>query len=226
MSSRNGKVQLFLIDPHTFVRQAVRLLLTSTGEVDVVGDSATFAEALTALGHRADEPCVLLVEPGTTAIEEMFALVRALPGFPVVVLSGFWEEQTALEILERGAAGYLLKTVDCEEMVRALREVQSGHVYIDPRVSRDLIQRVSRQGPVGQQASVEYLTSRELNVLALASQGLNNRSIADSLGLSESTIKTHLRSVYAKLGVSDRTQAVLKGLRSGLITMGAKAATP
>ena len=214
------RVRVFLIDPHTFVRQAVRLLLNSTAEVEVVGDAPTFADALMWLSMWDQDPCILLVEPGPerAGLEEMFALHAAFECFPLVVASAYWDERNALDILERGAAGYLLKSVDCAEMVQALQEIQGGGAYIDPRVSRDLIQAIRKQGSAPP-PQPEGITTRELDVLTLAAQGLNNRSIADQLSLSESTVKTHLRSIYSKLGVSDRTQAVLQGLRSGLITM-------
>lgn len=220
MSEGVIRARVFLIDPHTFVRQAVRLLLTSTGQVLVVGDAPTFADALMWLSVWNEDPCILLVEPGPerAGLEEMFALHASFQCFPLVVVSAYWDEHVALDILERGASGYLLKSVDCAEMVRALEEVTSGGVYIDPRVSRDLIQAVRKQG-TAPAPQPEGITARELDVLTLAAQGLNNRLIADRLSLSESTVKTHLRSIYAKLGVSDRTQAVLQGLRSGLITM-------
>jgi len=140
-----------------------------------------------------------------------------VPGARVIVLTSFLDDEKLLPALRAGAAGYLLKNAQPEELVRAVRAAHAGEVLLDPVVAARLIEALAVDGPEG---PLDRLTPRELDVLRLIGRGLANKRIAAELRVSEKTVKTHVGHLLAKLGVTDRTQAAVLALHEGLIEQG------
>jgi NarL family two-component system response regulator LiaR len=145
----------------------------------------------------------------------MRALRRKLPESRVIVLTSFAQDDRLLPAIQAGAAGYLLKDVEPKELARAVRAAYAGEALLDPGVAARLLEAIAKPAP-GSEDEPERLTPRETEVLGLIASGYSNKRIALELGIAEKTVKTHVGHLLAKLGVSDRTQAALYAVRSGL----------
>jgi NarL family two-component system response regulator LiaR len=154
-----------------------------------------------------------LVMPNLDGIAAMRELRSRVPHARVIVLTSFLDEERVLPALRAGAAGYLLKNVQPQELARAIRAADSGEALIDPAVAARLVDALAAEEP---DDGAAQLTPREREVLVLIGQGHANKRIAAELGIAEKTVKTHVSHVLAKLGVSDRTQAALYAARLGL----------
>ena len=208
------RVTILVADDHPVVRQGLRTFLATQEDLAVVGEAATCSEAAERAAElRPDVVLLDLVMPGGDGIEAARAIRAASPGSKVIVLTSYPDDATVLPALEAGAAGYLLKDVEPQELADGVRRVHRGesllHPAVAPRVIREAV------GP-GTASASEALTPRELDVLRLLARGLPNKLIARELGIAERTVKTHVSSVLAKLGVTDRTQAALYAIRERL----------
>jgi DNA-binding NarL/FixJ family response regulator len=204
-------VRLLVVDDHPVVRDGIVGMVSSDPGVEVVGEASDGAEAVR-LARALDADVVLmdLRMPGTdgvAAIRELTAL-----GHParVVVLTTYDADADVLPAIEAGATGYLLKDATRDELLRAVHAAAAGHAVLAPTVATRLVGRVRAPEP-------GLLSPRELEILALVADGATNRVAGERLHLSETTVKTHLLSIYAKLGVSDRAAAVAAGFRRGLL---------
>ena len=150
-------------------------------------------------------------------VDEQVELRRRLPSARVIVLTSFTDEAKLLPALQAGAAGYLLKNAQPQEIARAVRAAHAGDALLDPHVAARLLESIAE--PAGE-APGEALTRREREVLGLIGRGFSNKRIALELGIAEKTVKTHVGHVLSKLGVSDRTQAALHAVRAGLVADG------
>ena len=204
---------ILVADDHPVVRQGLRTFLATQDDLDVVGEAATCTEATKRAAElRPDVVLLDLVMPGGDGIEAARKIRVASPGSKVIVLTSYPDDATVLPALEAGAAGYLLKDVEPQELADGVRRVNRGESLLHPAVAP----RVIREA-VGPTASArEALTPRELDVLRLLARGLPNKLIARELGIAERTVKTHVSSILAKLGVTDRTQAALYAVRERL----------
>ena len=212
--------RVLLADDQAMVRSGLRLILELRG-VEVVGEAADGAEAVTLAAEL--EPDVVLMDvrmPGTDGIEATRRIVAA--GLPcrVVVLTTFDLDQHVYDALRAGAAGFLLKDASADQLVGAVERAVAGEVPMAPQVTARLVDRFLEREP-GSAAvppGVESLSPREREVLSLVAQGLTNPEIAERLVLSLATVKTHVRSILAKLDARDRVHAVLLAHRHGLVT--------
>jgi DNA-binding NarL/FixJ family response regulator len=200
-------IRVAIADDHAVVRRGLEQLLTAEDDIEVVGMAANGSEAH-ALVESAD-PDVFLMDlsmPDVDGVEATRQIVSDSPRTRVVVLTSFSDRQRILDAIEAGASGYVLKDADPVEVTRAVRVAAAGDSPLDPKAARVLLdaRRESRPGPV-----TASLTAREREVLELVGQGLANKQIARRLGIAERTVKAHLTSVFATIGVADRTQAAL-----------------
>ncbi len=209
---RERPIRVVLADDHTLVREGTAELLERAGGIEVVGQAADGNEALRLV--RALRPDVLLVDlamPGLDGLE-VTRQARALSPPPAVLaLTAHEEEPYVLAALEAGASGYLTKSARGRELVEAVRGTAAGETVLSPSVASYVLRRATGAG----RAVGPRLTPREMDVLRAAARGLGNKQIAAALGLSARTVQTHLTSVFQKLGVASRTEAVLYALKAG-----------
>jgi DNA-binding NarL/FixJ family response regulator len=211
-------VRVFVVDDHTVVRRGLRAYLEMVDDMEVVGEAADGQEALdgiAALVAAGEPPDVVLMDllmPGMDGIATTAAITERHPEMAVVAMTSFTQADKVHRALQAGAAGYLLKDAEADEVAAAIRAACRGEVHLDPAIARQLTR--SLLTPTAQ--TVNALTDREREVLALVAQGLSNQQIADVLVISERTARTHVSNILSKLGVASRTQAALLAIREGI----------
>ncbi len=212
-------IRIVLIDDQTLVREGIKGLLSLSDAVEVVAEGADGAEAVDLV--RSHSPDVVLMDmrmPQVSGAEATEMLKAEGLDVPVVILTTFDDHEQVLEGIRAGAKGYLLKDVSLESLIDAIQSVASGETMIQPAITETLLRGLSaRQANPGTNDVVEALTARETEVIRLRAGGYSNREIAGALHKSEGTIKNHVSSILAKLGVRDRTRAVLKAIEFGLL---------
>jgi DNA-binding NarL/FixJ family response regulator len=204
-------ITLLIADDHPLVRNALAQLLGDVEDIDVVATAANGREAVAAALQAAPDVVLMDLEmPELNGIEATRALSEAGSSAHVVILTTFSDRDRIIGALEAGALGYLLKDAEPEEIIRGVRAAAKGDSPLAPRAAREMItDRATPGGPSG-------LSARELQVLELVAGGLPNKLIARRLEISEKTVKAHLTSVFAQIGVSDRTQAALWAQRHNI----------
>ena len=208
-------MKLVIADDHRIVREGLRWMLSNEPEIEIVGEAENGQDLLDLLGHTATDIVLLDVRmPGMSGFEALSRVRSLVPEVRVIILSMHDEPAYVKEAVELGASGYLLKSTDRDELIRALHEVALGRPYVQGEITGPLLRELADPAGPG---TVPRLNDRELEVLRLVAQGLKNKQVAHELGLSEETVKTQLKSVFARLEVKSRSEAVAVGLRSGLI---------
>ena len=219
MSGEEGrKTRILLADGHHMVRQGIRRLLESEADFEVVGESDNGSETVRLA--RELKPHVIVMEARMPKLDSVDVIKRIKAEYPeatILVLTSRDEEE-CLELLRAGAGGYLLKSAKGEELAQSIRMVQAGQFVCDPLVERRLLKHAVRPQPVALDFG-QHLTRREAEVLKLAARGMGNRDIAGYLGLAERTVKGHLMSIFSKLGVGSRTEAVHEALKRGWVSL-------
>jgi DNA-binding NarL/FixJ family response regulator len=208
MESEGARIRLMVVDDHHVVRQGFVALLRTVGDMEVVGEAADGQEALAV--YRERRPDVVLMDlrmAGTNGVEATRAIRGEFPGARIIVLTTFDGDEDIYRALQAGAKGYLLKGMDTEELLGAIRAVHGGKSRIPGPVAERLAERMNAPA----------LTDRETQVLRLIVGGNSNKEIAGALFISEATVKTHINSLLSKLGVSDRTQAATTALQRGIV---------
>ena len=209
-------IRVLLVDDHAVVREGLRAFLELQEGIAVVGEAADGIEAIEgATRLRPDVILMDLVMPELDGVSAMRSLRERLPEARVIVLTSFLDDDKLLPALRAGAAGYLLKNAEPQEVARAIRAATAGQALIDPVVAARLVETLAADDGENQ---LDRLTPREHEVLVLIGRGFPNKLIARELDVSEKTVKTHVGHVLAKLGVSDRTQAAVFAVRSGLVS--------
>ena len=205
-------ITLLIADDHPLVRNALTQLLGNIEDIDVVATTANGRETVdTALEISPDVVLMDLEMPELNGIEATRALKAAGSSARVVVLTTFSDRQRIIGALDAGALGYLLKDAEPEEIIRGVRAAANGDSPLAPRAAREMITERTTSG-----GATSGLSVRELEVLSLVAEGLPNKLIARRLEISEKTVKAHLTSVFAQIGVTDRTQAALWAQRHNL----------
>jgi DNA-binding NarL/FixJ family response regulator len=208
-----------VVDDQTLVRQGIHSLLALSDEIDVIAEASDGDEALAVLeAHDVDVLLLDLRMPRRDGIATLEALRASGNHVPVIVLTTFDDDQLALDALRAGARGYLLKDVTLDQLVGAIRTVAAGRTLLQPALTDRLLRAVSERGTdVTGIPHPDPLTDRELDTLRLVAAGYSNREIASALHLAPGTVKNHVSNVLLKLGVRDRTRAVLRALDLGLL---------
>jgi DNA-binding NarL/FixJ family response regulator len=217
-------IRVVLVDDQPLVRAGFRAVLDREDDIAVVGEASNGQEALELLkGARADVVLMDIRMPLVDGVEAT-ARLSALPLEPaarVIILTTFDLDEYVLEALRAGASGFLLKDVQPNDLLAAVRIVAAGEAMLAPSVTRQLLSHVAPTlAPTKQSAELESLTDRERDVLLAVARGLSNAEIAAELFVSESTVKTHLSRVLTKLGLKHRTQAAVFAYEAGLVTAG------
>ena len=203
------------------IRAGMHSLLGGQTDFEVVGEATNGEEAVALAGELKPDVVIMdIVMPKLNGVEATKLIKQASPGTAVLILTAYSDIYYILGLLEAGACGYLLKDTRGEELVDAIRSVRSGESVLDPVVTRKLLERVVQQSGSGNHSPpIAQLTRREIEVLRLASKGLSNKDIAEQLFLSLRTVKAHLTNIFDKLGCGSRTDAIIKGLKAGYITL-------
>lgn len=214
-------MRLLLADDHRIVREGLRWMLSGEPDIEIVGEVGDGGQLFDALDRdRVDVVLLDLRMPGLSGLEVLQRLTRcerSTPGPAVVILSMHEEPSVVRRAIELGAAGYLLKSSTRDQLLTALRHVAAGHCYVQAEVTGPLLDQVAGRRPP---ETVPTLTERELDVLELVAAGHANKQIAARLGLSEDTVKSHLKAAFAHLGARNRTEAVMTASRLELIGPG------
>ncbi|MFQ5875590.1 MAG: response regulator [Dehalococcoidia bacterium] len=214
-------IRVLLADDHTLFRKGIRTILENIHDVEVAGEAANGQEAVAQA--RELVPDVILMDiqmPKINGIEATRNILQENPHIGVILVTMFDDPESVFSGMRAGARGYVLKEAEPEELHRAIGAANRGEVILCPIIAQKVLQQFGKE-PKPQQRELPYeeLTQRELEVLRLAADGLNNKEIAGKLGISEKTAKNHIANIFSKLQVNDRTQAILYALRQGLVTI-------
>jgi two-component system, NarL family, response regulator LiaR len=208
-------IRVLIVDDHSVVREGLRAFLQLQEGLEVVGEAADGEEAIEAASRLQPDVILMdLVMPRLGGVAAMRRLREEVPEARVIVLTSFLDDDKLLPALRAGAAGYLLKNAEPQDLARAVRAAHAGEALLDPVVAARLVETLAAED--GQQP-LDRLTPREREVLVLIGRGFSNKRIANELDLAEKTVKTHVGHVLAKLGVTDRTQAAVVAVQAGIV---------
>ena len=216
-----GKIKILIADDHAVVREGTRQILEQEPDLEVVAEAGDGEEAVRLAGNfKPDVAIIDIAMPKLDGIEATRQIKSLYPGVVVLILTAYDDDQFVFSFLEARAAGYLLKSVRGRELVDAVRAVYAGESVLHPSIARKVLNRfASVSGEPRAQKTLEVLTEREIEVLRLATRGLSNQDIANELCLSLRTVQAHLGHIFNKLQVSARTEAVVRALKEGWITL-------
>lgn len=213
-------IRVVLADDHAVVRKGIREFLEEGGDIAVVAEASDGVEALRLVKEERPDVVVMDIQmPRMTGVEATRRIKEQFPDVKVLVLTAYDNDPYIFALLQAGADGYILKTADAEDLVRAVRTVHGGGKALGPEVAEKVVRQLATGRPEGARDQVESLSPRELEVLRLAAKGLTNKAIGRALGISDRTVQGHLANIYGKLGVGSRTEAVTEALRRGWIVV-------
>ena len=208
MSEESGPIRVFLLDDHEVVRQGLRALLESGGDIEVVGESGLAVEAIARIPALRPHVAVLDARlPDGSGIEVCRAVRAVDPAIKALILTSYDDDEALFAAIMAGAAGYVLKEIGGQDLIGAVRTVAAGNSLIDPSLTARVLERV-RNGPATAPELAE-LTEQELKLLSLIAEGLTNRQIGERMFLAEKTVKNYVSSILSKLGLERRTQAAV-----------------
>ena len=224
MSLRAAPIRVLLVDDHAMVRRGMRDFLSLHDDLEIVGEAGDGAAAIDqAAALRPDVVVMDLLMPGVDGIDATARIKATDPDVEIVAITSFLEEARIVAALEAGASGFLLKDAEADELAAAIRAAASGEVHLDPAVAGIVARRMRTRlgGATGggsdrDEDPLGGLTARERDVLGAVARGLSNRAIAEELGITERTARTHVSNILAKLGLASRTQAALLAVQHGL----------
>ena len=207
-------IRILIADDHSVVRQGLRMFLGLDPELQVIGEARDGAEALR-MAHELKPDVVLidLLMPVMDGIAAIGAIRRELPDVEAIALTSVLDDNSVVGAVRAGAIGYLLKDTEADELRRAIKAAAAGQVQLSPKAAARLMREVRAPD------SPEALTERELDVLRLLAKGKSNKEIGSHLYITETTVKSHLRSIFSKLNVLSRTEAITTASRRGLVQL-------
>ncbi len=220
-----GKIRVILAEDHAVVRQGTKQLLERYPDIDVIGEANDGEEAIALVNTLQPDVVIMDVRmPHKSGIEATREIKRENPKVAVLVLTAHDDDEYIFALLESGANGYLLKTAEIEELVKAVRAVSAGQTALDPLVTQKVVSQFmdgkSLPDIIAQVGDeMDGLTGRELEVLRMVGQGMTNKEVAQKLYISDRTVQAHLSSIFSKLQVASRTEAVMYAVRKGWITV-------
>ena len=225
----SGKIRVLVADDEALVRDGLRAIAELEGDIEIVGDAATGGQAVQLASTL--HPDVILMDirmPGMDGLAATRAIMREPSPPRILVLTTFDSDETVYQAMKAGASGFLLKDVRRGQLTDAIRTAAAGDTLLAPAITRRLIEQFCRQPPPSDTtpAQLTGLTTRELEVLRLVGRGQSNTTIASTLFIAETTVKTHIAHILTKLGLADRAQAVVLAYETGLIRPGDPSSAP
>jgi two-component system, NarL family, response regulator LiaR len=214
------KIKIIIADDHAVVREGTRSLLEREEDFEVVGEAKDGEEALKLIDSTQPDVAILDISmPKLNGIEVTRQVKAKWPSMAILILTAYDNDEYVFALLEAGAAGYLLKDVPGKEIVNAVRSVHSGESVLHPSIARKVIQRavLGAVKAVDNKAEI-VLSEREKEVLKLAARGLSNKDIGDQLCISIRTVQGHINSIFHKLGVGSRTEAIFLSVKKGWLS--------
>ncbi len=219
------KIAVLLVDDHAVVRQGLRALLEAEGDITVVGEAENGREAVALARKTLPEVVVMDVAmPGLNGVEATRQIMKILPATKVLVLTSYGDDDYVSQLMDAGAIGYLLKQTAADDLLKAIREVKSGHPFFSPVIAKRLQQQSRATFLVGDSSPRSgKLTSREAEVLQLVAEGLANKQIAAELAISIKTVEKHRQQAMNKLNIHDIAGLTRYAMSKGLVERGAPA---
>lgn len=206
---------ILIVDDHTVVRDGLKALISAEPGMKVIGSAGDGLEAVhLARDLQPDVILLDLVMPRMDGVQATLEIKKVYPQARILVLTSFSEDHMVVSAIRAGATGYLMKDTSSEELLRAIQDTYRNRPVLGPEIARKLMEEI--QGEDGATPNAGTLTDREVEILQQMALGLTNQEIADALVLSERTVRTHVTNILSKLGLSNRTQAVLYALRAGI----------
>jgi len=216
---KKGRLRVLIADDHPLVREALRQALDGEEDMEVVAEAADGEEAVKLASElRPDAAVMDIVMPRLNGIEATRKIKQTAPDMAILILTAYDDDEYVLGLLEAGAAGYLLKSARGRDLAGAIRAIKSGESVLHPKIIAKLLKR-AMVAPTEEHKTSDLLSERESEILKLVALGMSNKEIADKLFLSERTIKGHLTNIFNKLNVASRSEAIVKGLQWGLVTL-------
>ena len=213
------RIKVLIADDHVLVREGTRRILEAEQDLKVVAEAGDGEEAVALISAlKPDVAIVDIAMPKLDGIEVTKKIKECCPATAVLILTAYDDDQFIFRLLEAGAAGYLLKSVHSQELVEAVRALNQGESVLHPAVARKVLDYFA-SGKIRKQDPFETLSQREMEIIKLVTRGLSNKDIADQLFISMRTVQHHLGSIFSKLGVGSRTEAVVRVLKEGRVTL-------
>ncbi len=211
-------IRVLVVDDHPVVRRGIRSLLAEESGIQVVGEAVNGKEAIQQVEELHPDVILMdLVMPEMGGIESIQRITVAHPESRILVMTSFAADDKVFPSIKAGALGYLLKDSDPEDLIRMIHQVYRGELSIPPAIARKVIQELNR--PASDPLTPEPLTEREVEILQLLAQGIENKEIARRLVLREATVRTHVSNILGKLQLANRVQATLYALRKGIASL-------
>ncbi len=220
MATESEPINVMLVDDHEVVLEGLIRILEKQGGIKIVSVARSAEEAMEKIGRFPPDVIIVDIQlPGMNGIELIKRVKSDYPQIEAITLTVFDDEQFAKQAIKAGAIGYVIKDAAKDELVKAVRAAARGESLISTSVARKLIEEISEPAAKKRKKDegFENLSQREVDVIKLMARGYNNRQIADILFISEHTVKVHIRNIFRKIGVADRTNAVLWAIEKGLV---------
>ncbi len=216
----DAQIRLLIVDDHAIVREGLRAVVSMEKDIQVVGEAEDGEQAVVAAQTLQPDVIVMdLLMPKKGGLEAIAEIMQFNPDARILVLTSFAEVDKIIPSIKLGALGYVIKNSNPKDLIRAIRDVAYGAVYIAPEISRQLSHALSQNSAPFFQPLVETLSPREIEILKLVAQGLTNEQIGNQLFISSRTVGVHVTNILEKLNLSNRTQAALYALKIGLVSL-------